>query len=114
MYSLHGTSELYDPADPLAYENAHFTASRSVPGAHYARDAWAAGLELGVVAATDNHSAQPGQPQGGIAAVRASRLTREAVFDALAGKHTYGTTGQRIYMDVVIAGVAMGGVGKAR
>jgi len=114
MYSLHGTSEFYDPADPLAYENARFTGARSVPGAHYARDAWAAGLELGVVAATDNHSSQPGQPQGGVAAVRAPALTREAIFDALAGKHTYATTGQRIYMDLTIAGVAMGGTGRAR
>lgn len=114
MYSLHGTSEIYDPSDPLAYENARFTGARSVPGAHYARDAWAAGLELGVVAATDNHSSQPGQPQGGVAAVRAPQLTREAIFDALAGKHTYATTGQRIYMDLTIAGVPMGGQGKAR
>ena len=114
MYSLHGTSEFYDPSDPLAYENARFTGARSVPGAHYARDGWAAGLELGVVAATDNHSSQPGQPQGGVAAVRAPALTREAIFDALAGKHTYATTGQRIYLDLTIAGVPMGGIGKAR
>jgi hypothetical protein len=114
MYSLHGASEFYDPSDSLAYENARFTGARSVPGAHYARDAWAAGLELGIVAATDNHSSQPGQPQGGVAAVRASGLTREAIFDALAGKHTYATTGQRIYLDLTIAGVAMGGTGRAR
>jgi hypothetical protein len=114
MYSLHGTSEIYDPADPLAYESARFTGARSVPGPHYARDAWAAGLELGVVAATDNHSSQPGQPQGGVAAVRAPTLSREAIFDALAGKHTYATTGQRIYMDVTIAGVPMGGTGRVR
>jgi hypothetical protein len=46
--------------------------------------------------------------------VRAPQLTREAIFDALAGKHTYATTGQRIYMDLTIAGVPMGGKGKAR
>jgi hypothetical protein len=98
IYSLHGSSELYDPQDPLSYENARFTFSRSVPGAHYARDAWAAGLELGVVAASDNHAAQPGQPHGGLTAVRAARLTRDDIFDGLAGKNTYGTTGQRIYI----------------
>jgi Protein of unknown function (DUF3604) len=113
IYSLHGSSELYDPPDSLSYENAGFTFSRSVPGAHYARDAWAAGLELGVVAASDNHAAQPGQPQGGITAVRASRLERGAVFDALAAKQTYGTTGQRIYLDLTIAGVGMGQRGRA-
>ena len=30
---------------PSPCENARFTGARSVPGAHYARDAWAAGLE---------------------------------------------------------------------
>jgi hypothetical protein len=83
-----------------------------MPGAHYARDAWAAGLELGVVAASDNHASQPGQPHGGLTAVRAPRLTRDAVFDALAKKHTYETTGQRIYMDLEIAGVKMGQSGR--
>ena len=114
IYSLHGSSELYDPQDSLSYENARFTFSRSVPGAHYARDAWAAGLELGVVAASDNHAAQPGQPHGGLTAVRAARLTRDGIFDALASKNTYGTTGQRIYMDLEIAGVQMGHAGRAQ
>jgi hypothetical protein len=114
IYSLHGSSEMYDPTDSLSYEKAGFTFSRSVPGAHYARDAWAAGLELGVVAASDNHYAQPGQPQGGLTAVRAGRLEREIVFDALAGKQTYGTTGQRVYLELTIAGVAMGQRGRAR
>lgn len=113
IYSLHGSSEFYDPADPLSYESLHFTFARSVPGPHYARDAWAAGLELGVVAATDNHSAQPGQQQGGITAVRAPRLTRDAVFDALSEKATYATTGQRIYLDFDVAGVRMGASGAA-
>src|SRR5262245_18273723 len=113
IYSLHGSSEIYDPQDSLSYENAHFTFSRSVPGAHYARDAWGAGLELGVIAASDNHTAQPGQPHGGLTAVRAPRLTREAIFDALAGKDTYGTTGQRIYMDFRVAGIRMGQAGRA-
>lgn len=113
IYSLHGSSETYDPEDPLSYENAHFTFSRSVPGPHYARDAWAAGLELGVVAATDDHTARPGQPHGGVTAVRAARLTREAVFDGLASRHTYGTTGQRLYMEFSIGGADMGDSGSS-
>ena len=98
IYSLHGQSERFAPDDPLAYENAGFTFGVSTPGAHYARDAWAAGLELGTVAASDNHTAQPGQPQGGLTAVRAPALTREAIFDALLAKRTYATTGQRVYL----------------
>src|SRR5207245_7139406 len=41
IYSLHGMSEMYDPRDPLAYENAGFTFSRSGPGPPYAGAAWA-------------------------------------------------------------------------
>ena len=114
IYSLHGSSERYDPEDSLAYENAGFTFARSVPGAHYARDAWAAGLQLGVVAASDDHSARPGQPNGGVTAIRAARLTRDSVFGALTRKETYGTTGQRIYMDLEIAGINMGQSGRVR
>jgi hypothetical protein len=104
IYSLHGQSERFAPDDPLAYENAGFTFGVSTPGAHYAQDAWAAGLELGTVAASDNHTAQPGQPQGGLTAVRAPALTREAVFDALLAKRTYGTTGQRVYLEFNASG----------
>jgi hypothetical protein len=113
IYSLHGSSERYDPQDSLAYENAGFSFARSVPGPHYANDAWAAGLKLGVVAASDDHSARPGQPNGGVTAVRSARLTRGDIFEALAHKHTYGTTGQRIYMDLEIGGVNMGESGRA-
>ncbi len=104
IYSLHGQSERFAPDDPLAYENAGFTFGVSTPGAHYAQDAWAAGLELGTVAASDNHTAQPGQPQGGLTAVRAPALTREAIFDALLAKHTYATTGQRVYLELTASG----------
>jgi len=49
-------------------------------------------------------SAQPGQPHGGLTAVRAPALTREAVFDALLAKQTYGTTGERIYLEFTASG----------
>ncbi len=108
IYSLHGSSEGFDPEDPLAYENARFTSARSHPGPHYARDAWARGLALGVVAASDNHQAQPGQRHGGLTAVFAPTLTRESVFDALAARRTYGTTGERYFMELTLAGGRMG------
>jgi hypothetical protein len=108
IYSLHGNSEYFDKEDPLAYENAGFTFSASLEGKHYARDAWEVGRYLGVAAASDNHTAQPGQRQGGLTAARAPELTREAVFDALKSRFTYATTGERIYMDFQMAGVRMG------
>jgi hypothetical protein len=106
IYSLHGQSEMFAPDDALSYENAHFTWGVSTPGAHYARDAWAAGLLLGTVAASDNHTAQPGQPEGGLTAVRAPALSREAIFDAVRDKRTYATTGQRVYLEFSAAGGA--------
>ena len=99
IYSLHGQSEAFAPDDPLAYEAAGFTFGVSTPGAHYARDAWATGLDLGTVAASDNHTAQPGQPHGGLTALRAAALTRDGVFEALLAKRTYATTGVRAYLE---------------
>lgn len=114
IYSAHGQSELFDPTDPLAYGQVHFTPARSTPGPHYARDAWASELEMAVVAASDDHSARPGLSHFGLTAVRAPELTREAIFDALLAGRSYGTTGERILLDLSVAGVTMGRVGQAR
>jgi len=107
IYSKHGQSEYYDPDHPLSYENFCLYCT-SVDGPHYARDAWAAGQQLGVIASSDDHSARPGQPHRGLAAVYAENLTREAIFDAIAARHTYATTGQRILLDFKVDGHMMG------
>jgi hypothetical protein len=107
IYSKHGQSEYYDPDHPLSYENLSLHGT-SVAGPHYAQDAWAAGQQLGVIASTDDHSARPGQPHRGLAAVYVEDLTREAIFDAIAAKHTYATTGQRILLDFKVDGHMMG------
>ena len=113
IYSAHGQSEVFDRGDALAYERVRYTAGRSGEGAHYARDAWAAGHAMGVVAASDNHNSHPGLSYQGLTAVRAPELTRDAVFNALRTRNTYGTTGQRILMEFEVAGVRMGKEGKA-
>ena len=51
----------------------------------------------------------PGCAQGVVAVVIAPALTREAVFDALAERRTYATTGARIVLDFSVGGVPMGG-----
>lgn len=121
IYSGHGQSELYDPDSSLSYEQMVFDQRwkewfpRSAPstpdkyrkmvsphshdGPNYARDAWAAGLHVGTIASSDDHTGRPGQPSKGLTAVWAPRLEREAIFQALRQKRTYGTTGQRIYLD---------------
>lgn len=109
IYSAHGLSEAYDPGHPLAFEQSLFTApGRSVTGPQFAQDAWARGLVLSTIAASDDHRAHPGQPHWGLAAVAATELTREAIFDALYERRSYGTTGTRILLDFTINGEAMG------
>jgi len=108
IYSKHGQSEYYDPDHPLSYDNVSPAGGTSIAGPHYVRDAWVAGQRLGVIASSDDHSATPGQPHLGLAAVYADSLTREAVFDAIAAGRTYGTTGHRILLDFKVDGYMMG------
>ena len=109
IYSAHGLSEAYDPSHPLSFENSTFTdASKSVKGPQYVQDAWAQGLQLSTLASSDDHRAHPGQPQYGLAAVAATGLTRDEIFDALYQRRTYGTTGAKILLDFTIDGEPMG------
>jgi len=109
IYSAHGQSEFYAPEDPLSYEQVCHTRGRSGHGAHYARDAWAAGHALGVVAASDDHESHPGLSHNGLTAIRIPALTRENVFQAIASRQTYATTGERILLEFGIESVSMGG-----
>ena len=109
IYSAHGLSESYDPTHPLAFEQSDFTNySISAPDGLTAQDMWARGLVLSTIAASDDHRAHPGQPHWGVAAVRAPALTREAIFDGLYQRRTYGTTGARILLDFTVDGEPMG------
>lgn len=110
IYSGHGLSEEYDPSHPLAFEQSLFTnVSTTTKTGASAQQAWAVGLRLSTIASSDDHRAHPGQPQYGLAAVRASTLTREGIFDGLFRRRTYGTTGARIILNFAIDGVEMGG-----
>ena len=109
IYSAHGLSEAFDPQHPLAFEQSDFTGpSKSLNGPHFAQDAWAQGLLLSSLAASDDHRAQPGRPHWGLAAVRATALSRDGIFDALYERRTYATTGARILLDFSIEGQPMG------
>ena len=110
IYSAHGLSEAYDPTHPLAFEQSDFTNySTSAPTGLSAQDVWARGLVLSTIAASDDHRSHPGQPHWGLAAVRAPALTRDAIFDALHQRRTYGTTGARILLEFRVNGEPMGG-----
>ena len=81
-------------------------------------DALKLGYRFGFVGGGDIHDGRPGDdlhnfsypprdwksaPQG-FTAVRVPALTREHVFDAIAGHRTYATTKRRIYLDTGISG----------
>jgi hypothetical protein len=113
IYSHHGQSELYDPGHILAYEfnrmrNPEKRSNASVPGPFYAQDFWASGRRLGVIGSSDEHTGRGGRRHGGLAAVWAPELKREALFDALRQRRCYATTGERILLDFSVDGVAMG------
>ena len=81
------------------------------------REALERGYRIGVVAASDDSTARPGLAlpttpevaiRGGLAAVYAEELTREAIFDALAARRCYATTGERILLGIEADGQAMG------
>lgn len=85
--------------------------------------AWEAlrrGYRLGMIASSDNHVGMPGRSYphdrqihtpfpGGLAAVWAPELTREALFDAVRARRCYGTTGARIILEFSVNGQPMGG-----
>ena len=106
IYSLHGACEFFN--NPMKYEEYDFTPTSSNFGPYYARDGWAAGNWMAAVGGSDNHTAHPGQPHGGLTCVMAPELTREAVFDAIMNRRAYATTGARILLDFRINGHIMG------
>jgi hypothetical protein len=68
----------------------------------------AQGHRLGVIASTDDHLGCPGAYREGLAAVLATGLTREALFDAIRRRRTYAVTGDRIRLDFQVNGRIMG------
>jgi hypothetical protein len=74
------------------------------------------GLKVGFIAASDDHTCRPGltlptggfTTRGGYTGVYARELTREALWEAFWARRVYGTTGERIILDVRVDGHTMG------
>jgi hypothetical protein len=73
-------------------------------------DAFAQGYRVGVVCHSDDHKGRPGATRpgastfgaiGGLTCYLMPELTRDALFEALRRRQHYGTTGTRLYLDVV-------------
>jgi len=109
IYSKWGACEY--PGNPLDRRPAK-------PPREYVQEALARGYRLGIIAGGDTHDSRPANPApepfgiefpDGLTAVYASELTREAIWDALWRRHTYGTTGARILLQFEVNSTPMGG-----
>lgn len=109
IYSKWGTCEY--PGNPLDLRPAN-------PPREYVQEALERGYKLGIIAGGDTHDSRPGsqapEPFGvkfpdGLTAVLAKSLTREAIWEALWQRRTYGTTGARILLQFKVNETLMGG-----
>ncbi len=104
IVSVHGSSEALDSPGLI---------HRPVAG-NFVRDALDRGYRLGFLGSSDGHDGHPGlghlaSPSGGgLAAILAEDLTREAVYEALRARRVYATSGPRILLRVSFAGHRMG------
>jgi len=106
IYSLWGISEEMDSPGRTA---------AAVEGASVLT-ALMRGYRLGFIAGSDTHDGRPANrsepwstaPTGGLTAIFAPTLTREAVYDALWQRACYATTGARIILHTDIGGLSMG------
>ncbi len=101
--SVHGNSEAF---------GAPLQIYRSLRGS-FVTDALRRGFRFGILASGDTHDGHPGRksvgsPSMGIAGIWASALTREAIWDAILARRTYGTSGERIVLRFQIDGHWMG------
>lgn len=94
-------AEIFQTRGSYKYDGAPRQAKNTVAG-HFIQDAWAKGVIIGVIASPD-HGGDMGK-----AAVFAPELTRDAILDACRARHTYGTTGAKIFLDVRVNGRLMG------
>ncbi len=113
VYSIWGDSETAEGARPLLP-----SLERDYAGV-LAADCLEKGWTLGFMAASDDHAGRPGRTDwlrvrraypGGLAAVWAPELTREAIWDSLYNRRCYGTSGARIILEFFLDGEPMGSI----
>ena len=106
IHSKWGTSEYRGNPNPL--REVH-------PGPSCVVDLLNRGLRMGFVGGTDSHATMPAglgrehldRPPG-MTAVLSEELTRPAIYHAIRRRSCYAASIERIYLDVTVAGAAMG------
>ena len=104
--------EIYSEWGNAEYDRAPYSYVRHTEGGRWTQNTLqhflAQGYRFGVIASTDDHLGFPGGYREGLAAVLATELTREAIFDAIRNRRTYAVTGDRIALDFQLNGRLMG------
>ncbi len=113
VYSVWGASE-----GPEATRELLPSRVRDYSG-HWGRDALAKGWILGFCGGSDDHAGRPGNTNwlrrstawpGGLTAVWARELSRQAIWQAMWHRRCYATTGARIFLEFSVNGQPMGSV----
>jgi hypothetical protein len=104
MVSMHGLAE----SDEGPFPYLHTMGPRD--GRSTMQHGLRLGHVFGVIGSSDHHSAHPGSHGHGRLAVWADALTRQSVWEAIAARRTYATTGDRIELAVALNGHPMGAV----
>lgn len=104
LYSSHGSSE--NDEGPFGMDR-HVHMGPRVGSTSY-EAGLRRGLKVGAIASGDNH-AVPGEATHGMMCVLAENGGREAIWQGLRARRTYGVSRSRIRLDFTIGGVPMGG-----
>ena len=109
--------EVYSAQGTFERAETHRPATRETSGA-FVTDLLARGFRPGFVASGDTRLTTPGNPRplhygdhlypGGLTAVLAKELTRDAVLEALRARRCYATTGPRFLLEFTVDGKPMG------
>jgi len=105
VFSAHGSSEAIDGLQGLT--NNRSMGPRASGGTFV--DALDRGIRIGLIASNDG-AGLPGSWPRGIAGIWAQELSREAIWEALKKRRTFGTTGDRISLWLQLNGEPMGAV----
>ncbi len=96
IHSLHGCSESEQAPYPLLHDMGPRD-ERSTAAA-----GWEAGHRFGVIGSTDHHGGYPGSFGDGRAAIYATALTRQAIWDAIKCRRVYAVTGDKIQAKLLV------------